>query len=90
MSQLDALTAQVAANTNVTLSAIDLLNGIAAKLKDAGNDPVAIAKLAADLKANTDSLAAAVVANTPAAPDVAPAVDPAPAAPVDPPTAPTA
>jgi len=89
MSQdLSAIQAAVDKETAVTTSAIALINGIAAKLVDAaaeiaaaGADPAVVAKLAADLSAQADSLAAAVAANTPAAPVVA-APTPVPEAPV--------
>ena len=68
MSQeLDALISEVARNTTVEKSALAAIQGLSAKLADAGNDPVKLAKLRADLAANDDELAAAVIANTPAA-----------------------
>jgi hypothetical protein len=68
MSQeLDALIAEVARNTTVEKSALAAIQGLSAKLTEAGNDPVKLAKLRADLAANDDELAAAVVANTPVA-----------------------
>ena len=71
-AQLDALAAAVAANTTVTGSAIELLNGLHAKilelLAQEVIDPVAVQALADDLSAQTQALAAAVTANTPAAP----------------------
>ena len=68
MSQeLDALISEVARNTTVEKSALAAIQGLSAKLADAGNDPVKLAKLRTDLAANDDELAAAVVANTPAA-----------------------
>lgn len=68
-----ALEAEVSRLTDVDASAIALLNGIAAKVQaavDADNlaDNTETAKLAADLKAQTDALAAAVSANTPTPP----------------------
>jgi hypothetical protein len=69
MSQeLDALIAEVARNTTVEKSALAAFQGLSAKLTEAGNDPVKLAKLRADLAANDDELAAAVTANTPIAP----------------------
>jgi hypothetical protein len=69
MSQeLDALIAEVARNTTVEKSALAAFQGLSAKLTEAGNDPVKLAKLRADLAANDDELAAAVTANTPVAP----------------------
>ena len=66
MAHLDALTAQVAANTEVEASAVILINGLAAKLFEFANDPAAITALATQLQASADALAAAVAANTPA------------------------
>jgi len=68
MALLDALTAQVTANTTVIESALTLINGFAAQLAAAGTDPAALAALQASLKSEDDKLAAAVAANTPAAP----------------------
>ena len=66
MSQeLDALIAEVARNTTVEKSALAAIKGLSAKLTEAGDDPVKLAKLRADLAANDDELAAAVTANTP-------------------------
>ncbi len=65
---LNALVAQVEAQTTVELSAIALIQGLADELKKAGTDPVAIADLTAKLKNSADALAAAITANTPAAP----------------------
>ena len=68
-AQLDALTAAVAANTTVTGSAVELLNGLHAKivelLAQEVIDPVAVQALADDLSAQTQALAAAVTKNTP-------------------------
>ena len=69
MSQeLDALIAEVARNTTVEKSALAAIQGLSAKLAEAGTDPVKLAKLRADLAASDDELAAAVAANTPVAP----------------------
>lgn len=67
MADLSVLTAQVTANTDVEASAIQLLANLSAALVAAKNDPVAIQALADQLKNSGDKLAAAVVANTPAA-----------------------
>lgn len=67
-AELDDLTTQVEATATAEQSAIVLLNGLAAALAAAGTDPVKLAALRASLKTNTDALAAAVVANTPAPP----------------------
>ena len=69
-AELDALKAQVAETIGVEQSAVTLLNGVNAKLTDlanqlaaAGIDNAAVLALSADLKSNTDALAAAVAAN---------------------------
>lgn len=66
--ELDALTTQVTANTDAEASAIQLLNNLHALLVAAGTDPAKLAALATTLKTSQDALAAAIVANTPAAP----------------------
>ncbi len=73
MSQaLDTLTASVTAETTVVASAITLLNGLKAQLDAAGTDPAKLADLSAQLDASRTALAAAIVANTPAAPPATP------------------
>jgi hypothetical protein len=67
MKELDTLTTEVKASTDVEQSALVLINGIAARLEAAGTDPVALQALTDSLKASREALAAAVVANTPAA-----------------------
>jgi len=67
MADLTALTAEVARNTEVDSSAIALLNGLAAQIEALKTDPVALQALADTMKGSSDALAAAVVANTPAA-----------------------
>lgn len=63
------LQAEVARNESVDDSAIALLNGIAARIDaavaaaEAGNT-AALTQLASDLRSSSDSLAAAVSANT--------------------------
>ena len=67
MAALDTLTAEVARNTTVEASALALIQGLAAQIKSAGTDPVALKAITDSLTANDDALAAAVAANTPAA-----------------------
>ncbi len=99
---LTQLTAAVARNGTVEASAVTLLQGLKGQLDAAieanrAGDPTALAALSTALGSETDSLAAAIVANTPApaavvaAPvaDALPPVEPSPAAepaqaPVDP------
>jgi hypothetical protein len=80
-ADLTTLTAQVAQNVTVEGSAITLIQGIAAQLAAAiaANDPAALDALQAELAASDTSLAAAITANTPAAPTPTPAPAPAPA-----------
>lgn len=66
--QLDNMTAEVTNAVTVEQSAIVLIQSIAAQLEAAKDDPVKIQALADSLKSNDDALAAAVAANTPAAP----------------------
>jgi len=68
MADLSALTAEVARNTEVDSSAIALLTGLAAQIEALKTDPVALQTLADQMKGSSDALAAAVLANTPAAP----------------------
>lgn len=67
--ELDALTAEVTRNTKVDQSAIALLEGLAAKIEAIKADPVALQALADSMKSDSDKLAAAVLANTPADPE---------------------
>lgn len=66
-TDLSALTAAVAHDTEVDASAITLLNQLSQMLKDAATDPAAVQAIADALAANAQALADAVVANTPAA-----------------------
>jgi len=67
--EMDDLEAKVAAQETVEASAIALLTGIAAELKAAlaNNDTPRIVALSAKLSTDTQTLADAVSANTPAA-----------------------
>lgn len=71
LPMLDALKAEVARNREVDVAAKALIEGIALKLDELANqpnvDPAEITALADDLRTSSDTLAAAVVANTPAA-----------------------
>lgn len=64
----DSLIQEVTRNDAVDASAITLLNGLSAQIEQLKNDPVALQALADELKGSSDALAAAVAANTPAAP----------------------
>ena len=75
---LDALAAQVSVNTSVEGSALQLINGIAARVQAAVDAALAGGATADDLapvqaevdnlKASAQALADAITANTPAAP----------------------
>ena len=67
-ADLSALTDAVTNDTTVEQSAITLLEELAAEISAAANDPAAIQALADEVNANAAALAAAVTANTPAAP----------------------
>lgn len=68
-TELDDLTAKVTASGDATDAAVILLTGIKAKLDAAiaSGNPAALTALSATLGTNTDELAAAIIANTPAA-----------------------
>jgi len=71
MSKIDDLTAAVTAEKTVEDSAVALLNGIAAQLQTAlasSTPDVAVQSVIDSIKSNTDSLSAAVTANTPTPP----------------------
>ena len=71
MSAIDdavaGLTTQVQANTDAEQSSIALIRQLADLIHSNASDPAAITALSEKLKASADALAAAVVANTPAA-----------------------
>ena len=71
MSALTDLQTEVAENKTVMGSAVALLEGLKAKLDEAiaSGDPAALQALSAELDANTNALANAVSANTPADPN---------------------
>src|SRR5216684_1342806 len=75
--QLDALTAQVTANTTVVQGAITLIAGLRQQIIDAGTDPTKLQALTDSLTQSATDLAAALVANTPTPPAPSP-VKPAP------------
>ncbi len=64
--QLDRLTTEVTENADVIASAVTLINGLSQQIRDLQNDPAALAALADKLDAQSNDLAAAVTANTPA------------------------
>jgi isopropylmalate/homocitrate/citramalate synthase len=78
-TELDALTAQVKANTDLEASVVTLIAGMAAKIKEevdalaaAGVDTKKLQDLTSQLAASAAPLAAAVLANTSVAPPVPP------------------
>jgi hypothetical protein len=66
-TQLDALTAQVQANTTVEASAVTLIQGISQQISTAvaAGDSAQLTALASQLNASASSLSAAIQANTP-------------------------
>lgn len=66
-AELDALATQAKTNEDAEASAVTLLNNLSGLITAAAGDKAKSLQLAADLKTSADSLAAAVVANTPAA-----------------------
>ena len=64
---LTALQAEVSRDSDVNSSASTLISALAAAVEATKGDPAAVQALADSLRANNDSLAAAVAANTPAA-----------------------
>lgn len=69
MSTLDDLKAKVAANTQVTQSAVALIQGLKQKLDDAiaSGDPAQLQALSDQLGKDDQALADAITTNTPAA-----------------------
>jgi len=67
-AELDRLTTEVSEATTVQQSAITLLNSLAQQIRDNANDPAKLNALADELDGSSNALAAAVEANTPAAP----------------------
>jgi hypothetical protein len=65
---LAGLRTQVAANTSAEGSAVTLIQQLAALIAANVSDPAKLTELSTQLKASADALAAAVTANTPAAP----------------------
>jgi hypothetical protein len=63
-----ALQAEITRDADVNSSAATLLADLAARVEATKGDPAAVQALADSLRANSDALAAAVVANTPADP----------------------
>jgi hypothetical protein len=66
--EITELETEVSEEVTVMDSATKLVNGFADRLRDAGVDPAKLAKLQSDLDTSGNALAAAVAANTPAAP----------------------
>jgi hypothetical protein len=71
MADFSQMTAEVERNRSVVQSAVTLINGIAAKIDAAvaandATDNSALSDLANSLRSDSDGLAAAVAANTPA------------------------
>lgn len=65
-NELETLQTEVQENQTVIGSAITLLQGLKAQLDAAGTDATKLAELSAQLDSQSNALAAAVAANTPA------------------------
>ncbi len=72
VADLTALTNQVAQNTTVEQSAITLIQGLAGQIQAAGTDQTKLNQLVSTLQTSAANLAAAITANTPAAPTTPP------------------
>jgi len=66
---IEALETEVSETVGVMQSAKTLIDGFAARLADAGVDPAKLEALRNDLDSNSTSLAEAVAANSPDAPN---------------------
>ena len=77
--ELSTLKAQVDKNTSIEESAVTLIQGMAAQMQAAKEDPAAIQALADELNASASDLSAAIQANTAPPPAPAPTPEPAPA-----------
>jgi chromosome segregation ATPase len=75
MAQLDELKREVQENNSVLRSAITLIEGLSAKLKEV-QTPEDLTEVINSLDGQTNALAAAVAANTPAEPDPGPVPEP--------------
>lgn len=67
-AEMDALKVEVTRNTTVAGSVVAYIQGLAPQIADAAGDRTASLALAAEVKSTSDSMAAAIVANTEAKP----------------------
>ena len=67
-AQMDALIAEAHRNTDTSAAIVKVVNDLVAMVEANKNDPVALQAAIDEFRANDDAVAAAVVANTPAAP----------------------
>lgn len=67
-TDLSVLQDQITETITIEQSAITLIQGLAAQIESLKEDPAALQALADQLKGSADTLAQAVIANTPAAP----------------------
>lgn len=70
---IDDTLADVQAETTVIASVVTLLQNLSAQIAAAGTDPMKLQAIKTQIDQNSASLAAAVIANTPAAPPATPA-----------------
>lgn len=64
--ELERLTVEVAETKTVMASAVTLLQGLSDRIKEADGDKAKLTELTDELDSNTNALAQAVAANTPA------------------------
>lgn len=69
---LTKITNEVTETKGIIQSAVTLIEGLAGQIRDLKDDPAALDALADSLDSDSSALAAAVAANTPAAPDAPP------------------
>lgn len=63
--QMDALIVDVHENTSLDDSIVAMLEGLAAQIADTKDDPVKAAALSVEVKAKSEKIRAALLANTP-------------------------
>jgi hypothetical protein len=68
-ADIDKLRAQVEKNNQVGESAVTLITGLAAQIREMADDPAELQALAAQLESNAARLGEAISANTPTAPE---------------------
>lgn len=65
---IDELKGEVSQNTDATASVVQVIDGLVARLEEAGDDPDEIREVIAAMKSNREALAAAAMKGTPIEP----------------------